>query len=314
MGLDLYLQGLTRIDALARQRHARVFVSTFRVLASEGLLLAKGGEDKILYDTLNESYWWPYTYAEIHRIVAFFNRTLRAWAARTGNGVIPIDEQMPWRRDLYGDGIHERPAGAGEALHAWIVLQQLMPIIRDDLRQHRLPRQSAAIAVNDQYWKIERVTIADAIATANAMNAAILPPPADEIPGAFMLSKVTAADPRAEVVPGAAPTVKTSTEPSGYAASVPIEPAVAAKLSGRGWIEVRLKVTEGRLSVGVLNKSATKFLVYTGAPQSPDVQNIQLDIENLADVGSLMISNDRGQEKARSSGELHGIVLKRLRE
>ena len=314
MGLDLYLQALGKITAVAKERRARVFVSTFRVLAFDGLLLPKGGgQDGILYDTLN-TYWWPYTYAEIHRLTQFFNRTLHVWADASGTGVIPIDEQMPWRRELYGDGIHERPVG--EALHAWIVLQQLMPAIREDLRQHRLPRQQHVIAAPnaDAYWKIERVKIADAIATAEAMNAAILPPPADEIPGAFVLSKIVAADPGAQVVQGAVPTITTSTQPSGYAASVPIEPAAAAKLSGRGWIGVRLKVTQGRLSVGVLNKSAQKFLAYTGVPQSPDIQNIQIDVEDLADVGGLMISNDRGETRASSSGELHGIVLKKLRE
>ena len=314
MGLDLYLQALNKINAVAKARHSRVFVSTFRVLAFDGLLLPKGGADSVLYNTLNESYWWPYTYAEIHRLTQFFNHTLHVWADGSGNRVIPIDEQMPWRRELYGDGIHERPAG--EALHAWIVLQQLMPAIREDLRQHRLPRQQqvAAAPNADQYWKIDRMTIADAIAAAEAANAAIPPPPADEIPGAFLLSKIAAADTKATVVPGAVPTITTSTEPSGYAAAVPIELAVAAKLTGRGWIGVRVRVTEGRLSIGVLNKSGQKFLAYAGVPQSPDIQDIQLNVEDLSDVGSLMISNDRGETKASSSGELHAIVLNKLRE
>ena len=219
MGLDLYLQALNKIDAVAKARHSRVFVSTFRVLAFDGLLLPKGGADSVLYNTLNESYWWPYTYAEIHRLTQFFNHTLRVWAYVSGNSEIPIDEQMPWRRELYGDGIHERPAG--EALHAWIFLQQLMPAIREDLRQHRLPRQQTsrggASEVADQYWKIDRMKIADAIAAADAANAAIPPPPADEIPGAFLLSKIAAADTKAIVVAGAVPTITTSTEPSGYA-------------------------------------------------------------------------------------------------
>ena len=312
MGLDAYLQALTRINAVAKARHSRVFVSTFRVLAFDGLLLPKGGADSILYDTLN-TYWWPYTYAEIHRLTQFFNRALHVWADGAGARVMPIDEQMPWRRELYGDGMHERPTG--EALHAWIVFQQLMPAIREDLKQHRLPRQQQVVAAPnaDQYWKIDRVKIADAIATAEAMNAAILPPPADEIPGAFMLSKLAAADPKAVVVPGAVPTITTSTEPSGYAASVPIESAVAGKLSGRGWIGVKLKVTEGRLSIGVLNKSGQKFLAASGASASPEVHTFQLDVEDLSDVGSVMISNDRGEQKSRSAGELYAVALKKLR-
>lgn len=311
MGLNQYLKALNRIDALAKEGRTRLFVSTFRVLAVEGLLLPKGGA---FYRALNEGGWWPFTYAEIQRALSFFNRTVQAWAVRTGNRIIPINEQMPWRQEVYVDGMHERPAG--EALHAWIVTQQLMPVIRDDVRQHRLPHQWAGAAAyySDQYWKIERTRTVDAITIGKAMNAAVAPPPAVEIAGAFLLSQITSADTAADVVAGAAPRITTSTQPLGYAAFVPLDPAVGGAASGRGQIEVRIRVTRGRLSVGVLNKSAQKFLKASKATQSAGVQTIVLDIEDLREVGSVMISNDRGTEEARSSGELHGIVLKRVRE
>jgi hypothetical protein len=314
MGLDTYLRGLNRIDALAKPLGTRVFVSTFRVLARDGLLLPSGGTDALLYRTLNEQYWWPYTYAEIHRVVSFYNRTLRAWAGRSGNGVIPVDEQMPWRRELYVDGIHE--VAFGEALHAWIVLQRLMPEIRNDLRSRRLPRQSveAAKTFSQEYWTIRRSKTTDAVASANALNALTHAQPFDEIPRAFDLSKVAVAGPGASVTSSAAPRITTSTAPYAYAATVPIDPVVAAALGGKGWVRVRIRAVDGRLSIGVLNKSGRRFLASGSVTAAPEVQQLQLDVDDLADAGSVVISNDRGDGKAGAIGELYAVALARLRE
>jgi hypothetical protein len=154
MQLDAYVQALDKMDAIAKPRNIRLLVSTFRILAFDGM--RAGGN---LYRTINEDYWWPYTYAEIHRLMRFYNRTLRNWADRRAQGVLEIDGRMPWRPELYGDGMHLLPAG--EALHAWIVLQQLMPRIRADLAAHIVPtpaRRSHWDAA--PYWTIERVKVA----------------------------------------------------------------------------------------------------------------------------------------------------------
>jgi hypothetical protein len=278
------------------------------------MLLPKGGSDALLYRTLNEQYWWPYTYGEIRRVVSFYNRTLRAWADRTGNGLIPIDEQMPWRRELYVDGMHE--VALGEALHAWIVLQRLMPEVRHDLGARRLPRQSVAAAkgFSDEYWAIRLTKTAEAVASANARNALTRARPFDEIPRAFDLSKVAVAGPGASVTSSSAPRITTSTAPYAYAAAVPIEPAVAAALGGKGWVRVRIKAVDGRLSIGVLNKSGRRFLASGSVAAAPEVQQLQLDVDDLADAGSVVISNDRGDGKAAAVGELYAVVLARLRE
>jgi hypothetical protein len=153
MLLETYVQALNKMDTIAKARDIRLLVSTFRILAFDGM--RAGGN---LYKTVNEQYWWPYTYAQIRRLTAFYNRTLRAWAEKRGQGILEIDERMPWRPELYGDGMHELPAG--EALHAWIVLQQLMPRIRGDLAKHSLPTPSHRSDWDvGQYWTIERTRV-----------------------------------------------------------------------------------------------------------------------------------------------------------
>jgi|RhiMethySRZTD1v2_1073278.scaffolds.fasta_scaffold48012_4 hypothetical protein len=154
MLLETYLQGLDKMNAIAQARDIRLLVSTFRVLAFDGM--RAGGN---LYRTINQDYWWPYTYAQIRRLTAFYNRTLRAWAERRGQGILEIDERMPWRPELYGDGLHELPAG--EALHAWVVFQQLLPRIRADLAAGNVPKPGdRSDWANAPYWKIERVSVA----------------------------------------------------------------------------------------------------------------------------------------------------------
>src|SRR5439155_408151 len=127
------------------------------------------------------------------------------------------------------------------------------------------------------------------------------PPAADEIPGAFQLSKLLLRDSDARVESGPSPRVTTSTRRYGYAASLPIEPAVAAAATGRGWVEVRLRVTAGLLSVGVLNKSEQKFLAAESVSPSSDIAVVRLDVNDLAQIGSVMVSNGSPETAARST-------------
>jgi hypothetical protein len=153
MLLETYVQGLNKMDTFAKAHDIRLLVSTFRILAFDGM--RAGGN---LYRTLNEQYWWPYTYAEIRRLTTFYNGMLRAWAKGRGQGVLDLDARMPWRHELYGDGMHELPAG--EALHAWVVLQELMPRIRADLASHAVPTPAHRSSPDvGRYWTIERVKV-----------------------------------------------------------------------------------------------------------------------------------------------------------
>jgi len=154
MLLETYLQSLDKMNAVAQARDIHLLVSTFRILAFDGM--RAGGN---LYRTINQDYWWPYRYAQIRRLMAFYNRTLRVWADRRGQGILEVDERMPWRTDLYGDGMHELLAG--EALHGWVVLQQLMPRIRADLAAGTVPKQRhRSNWAEAPYWNIERVSVA----------------------------------------------------------------------------------------------------------------------------------------------------------
>ena len=324
MFLDAYVQALNHVDVIAKSRGIRLFVSTFRIMAFDGMRLsgADAGSGRLIYNHLNKELWWPYTYAQIHRLTDFYNRTLQVWAQAKGHRVIPVNERMPWRPELYHDGLHE--LASGEALHAWIVLQQLMPEIRDDLARHRVPRVGPRPGAGlDTYWKIERtpvvaalnlVTLAPRSVVAETEIPSEIPParlePVDDVPGAFTLSKLATASAKAEIVPGVVPVIRTAADPFAYAASVPVE---TVGLAGKGRVRLRIRVTEGRISIGALNKPAQRFLSQVRVDQNRDLQDITLPIDELADLGSIMISNDRAGETAPSVAELHSVVLQRFR-
>jgi hypothetical protein len=322
MGLESYLQGLDSIDAIAKARGIRLFVSTFRVMAFDGMLLAKGDPNNggIIYSVINEGYWWPYTYAQIRRISAFYNRTLTAWTRSHGHEIIPVDEQMPWRPELYGDGLHELPTG--EALHAWIVLQQMMPRIRADLAEGRFTRTPSAAGpyASTSYWRIDRTPVAPVIRTQTAVPQVVATDAAVEaatpgvvVPGAFQLSELVPAYGKAAVETGAVPIIHTAAESFAYAAAIPVQQLALMTLSGRGWVDVRLHVQEGAVSVGILNKAADRFLAQTTVTKTSDIREVRLALDELSDVGSLMISNYRPGESARSTVALHAVEMSKRR-
>jgi len=310
MGLDVYMQGLNRLGEIARRRNIGVFVSTFRVVAFDGMLLGRGDTNSggLLYEAINEKYWWPYTYAQIHRLMNFYNRTITTWAARNGQSVIDVNERMPWRPELYGDGMHELPAG--EALHAWIVVQNLMPKIRADIAAGLRPGQATADAAElGEYWKIGRLSVSDAT-NRDVVNALSRPPdPSVEVPGAFPIASIELAFEKAEITRAAIPVVTTADDPSAYAAAIPFDMNGSGQLQGRGWIAIRARVRDGRISVGVLDKAGASFVAQTSIEQSPDIQEVYLTVPDLTALGRVMISNNRPGGAGRSVVEVHAVRL-----
>ena len=126
--------------AQSAQTHgAEVFLTSTVLLSHAGLQLDRR-LNWILYDELNID-CDPLTYAEIRQGVEFQNRAYRALSEKDHLGFIEFDKYFPQDPDLFDDTVHFS-SEAGYRLHAWIVAQQLAPVILDKLRKHELPRQS----------------------------------------------------------------------------------------------------------------------------------------------------------------------------
>ncbi len=138
--LNEEIAGLRYIERATRAIHAALFLTSSIVLAHEGLTLNLSRDYRI-YDQLNSEYW-PLTYREIHLAADFENRAYRALSVEDHLGFLEIAKYFPQDPALFGDMIHL--ADVGMNLQAWIVAQELAPIIREGMERAEWPTMSTA--------------------------------------------------------------------------------------------------------------------------------------------------------------------------
>lgn len=142
-GLHEEIAAFRDIDSASRAIGAQVFIVSTVLLSHKGLQLDLR-RNWIVFEELNVNSA-PLTYAEIRQGVEFQNRAYRALSEKDHLGFIDTDRYFPQDPDLFLDSVHFS-LEVGYRLQAWIMAQQLAPVILDKLRKHELPRQ----AVSDQ--------------------------------------------------------------------------------------------------------------------------------------------------------------------
>lgn len=165
-----YFAGLAsrfdRFRALSETLGATPLVSTERLCVWDGMKLRT---DKVeLYRRLNGPGFWPFSYADLQQMLAAHNGTIEAWAEKNSVDVIDIAGRMPQDPGLCADPWHDPPAG--QRMRAWLIFQQLMSRIDEDLRNHRTPRDNSDPSGVHPYLDkpVERIPMASWIASARA--------------------------------------------------------------------------------------------------------------------------------------------------
>lgn len=247
---------------------------------------------------------WPITYADQRAILEYETRLFKELARQRGVTFIDLLSSRVLDTGLFLDGAHLTPLGM--KLTGWWMFQELVPAIESYVKA-RQPRDSRTNPADLAY--LEQAPHELDIATVDCSPQH----PSDEVPGAYPLEGMVAADRDVTIVAGATAAFTTSLNPDGYAAAIPITSTAQAGLSGKGWVGVRLRLTTGRVSVGVLNRTESKFLNSLIVEADGAEQEVYIMLDDLSEVGKLMISNARNGEKARSAGEVHRVVLRRFR-
>jgi hypothetical protein len=123
-------------ESLARI-HSELVVSSFVWLARDGMRVDMEHNPGI-YRFLNETFW-PMKYSLIRRMADFQNRVFANYAREHGLPFVDLARHYPMEPALFGDAIHMTDEGV--RLQGWIVLQELIPIIRQRLARGTLPRR-----------------------------------------------------------------------------------------------------------------------------------------------------------------------------
>jgi hypothetical protein len=116
---------------------AELSVASFVWFAKDGMVLDPVRHRYIL-QYLNRAKW-PFRYGDIARLAAFQNRVFKKYAAAHNLPFIDVARDMPADPDLFSDAIHNTLSGV--RVRAWIVFQQLVPIIEDRLARGLWPKQ-----------------------------------------------------------------------------------------------------------------------------------------------------------------------------
>jgi hypothetical protein len=118
--------------------NAEFALSSFVWLVKEGMVLDPVRHRYIL-QFLNRTKW-PFRYRDMERLAAFQNRVFEKYAAEHNLTFINVARDMPGDPDLFSDAIHNTAGGV--RVRAWVVFQQLLPVIEDRLASGIWPKKA----------------------------------------------------------------------------------------------------------------------------------------------------------------------------
>ena len=126
---------LDRIRGDLAKTGGELAISSFPWMVKDGLVLDPIRHRYIL-EQLNVANY-PFRYRDLERLAKFQNRLLAKYAATHGLAFVDTAGIMPFDPDLFIDAVHHNYAGV--RLHAWVVVQQLLPTIEKRLKDGTWP-------------------------------------------------------------------------------------------------------------------------------------------------------------------------------
>jgi len=133
--LSTAIADLDRIRAEVSSVDSELALSSYKFFVHEGLTLDPV-RNRALYEQLNTSLF-PLTYRDLRQLADFQNRVYAKYARIHGLPFIDVAPRMPDDVDLYMDSVHFSYGGV--RLHAWIVLQALVPLIESKIAKGAWP-------------------------------------------------------------------------------------------------------------------------------------------------------------------------------
>ncbi len=141
VNLNIIMRDLDSIRADLAKVDSELALSTFHWLVKDGLIINAMTQKPVL-ENLNVGYF-PFRYRDLERLTAFENRVFAKYAAAHGMPLVDVARYMPYDPELFTDATHNTPPGV--KLRAWIVLQQLVPLIEKKLASGAWPKPVTAM-------------------------------------------------------------------------------------------------------------------------------------------------------------------------
>ena len=115
---------------------SKLVMTSFVWMVNDGMRLELPRQ-LVLFRYLNHDYW-PATYGTMRRLADLQNRVFKNYARRHDLPFLDVAARFPLDSNLFGDAIHLQYPGV--RLHAWIVFQDLVPLIEERIAAGKLPR------------------------------------------------------------------------------------------------------------------------------------------------------------------------------
>lgn len=271
LDLPRVVRDLDDIRAAASGADARLVVTSFIWMVQDGLVVDPVN-DEYFFRMLNLQHW-PARYADIRRMADLQNRVFRAYADARRLPFIDVAGSFPQDLKFFSDPVHTTIDG--DRLRAWIVFQGLVPILRDSLASHRLPRADRTPFQGPPAAPVRQdplvCTSFDAFTRVDDAGA--------------MRRWRPSAD-GATVTGGR---IVTPPERYGYAAEVAIPEA--ARVAGPGLVYMKFTVASGGVTIGVLSRDRSRFLQSRTYEAGHGAVEMRLPLPSMADAGALMVTN-----------------------
>lgn len=274
--LPVIMKDLDSIRTSMRSLGGELAVCSFVWLARDGLPLSPTRHE-FIYKQLN-TVLWPLRYADIRRLADFQNRVFKNYAAARKIPFVDIASEMPQDPNLFIDGIHM--TDTGERMKAWIVFQQLAPLIRREIESGQLPRPRPS-----------NVPPMPSLAFSE-MSAHCGEGPTGKITrleDAVSIYRRQAATRDATIDNGRPLHIVTNDRQWAYAATFPIN--MPASVTGRVFAFVRARVIKGQIGIGVLDRRENAFLIERGISASGAMADFYLPVSDPNRADQLIIRN-----------------------
>ena len=148
--LTTTLRNLDHIRGDVPAVDSELALTSFIWMVKDGMVL-NPIRNRVLWEHLNIVHF-PYRYRDLERLAAFQNRVLAKHAAEHRLPFIDVAGLMPFDPDLFADSIHEN--WSGMRLKAWVMLQQLIPVIEQRLASGAWPKPVPAMAETHPAFRI----------------------------------------------------------------------------------------------------------------------------------------------------------------